>query len=431
MMKKNRNRFFTSYNELELEIIKSEHNRTRLMILALLVIIAISTLNSFFLDDVLASFFGGADIYYFVVGGLTGLMLFEGIVLLRINWFHKKGLRLPPVSKFMSSFIEVSFPSFLMYYMVTVKGHHSFIDSPLFALYFLILILSTLHLSFLLSFSLALVAALEYSAIIYMAFSSNEDATRISVLPEVSYYVRCGLILLCGAAAGFVAEEIKKRIRSYFVIHRSKNEIELTFGQQVSQEVVKAIAEQANTAKQVEATVLVFDIRNFSPFAEKHSPDEILDFQNKVFGPILDIVRQHNGIVNQILGDGIMATFGAPVSHPHHAQDALQAAIDIRKKISELISKAVIPEINIGIGIHAGEVITGNIGNEHRKQYSVTGAAVIIAFRVEKLNKEFNSEVLITETIKDKIDGSSVSLTTIGPTSMKGIGGMINIYKVN
>lgn len=423
--------FFTCFNDFELEIIKSEYNRARLMILVLLVIFSASIINSFFLDTSLIAFLGGVEGYYIIIGWVAVLTLFEIVVLVRIRWFHTRGLKLPYPFKIAYTFLEISLPGALMFYMITVKGHVVFLDSPLFTFYFLIICLSTLHLNFSLSFSPAFLASVQYAGLVYYCFYLKDGKDVFFQLPSISYYARCVMLLITGMIAGFVAEEIKKRVHSYLALQKSKLQMELTFGQQVSAEIVQALTEQGETARQLEATIMVLDIRNFSAFAEQHSPDEILDFQNRIFGPILNIIKHHNGIVNQILGDGIMATFGAPVSHANHARDALQAATEIREKVKALFQERVIPETHIGIGLHTGPIITGNIGNETRKQYSISGTAVIVAFRVEQLNKELGSELLITEERKQKINDDGKTLTYIGPTLLKGLGSPTAIYKVN
>jgi len=163
-------------------------------------------------------------------------------------------------------------------------------------------------------------------------------------------------------AGGFVAEELKKRIQTTVDLQRSKNEIEVLFGQQVSREILLTLVEDRGLAKKHEATVLAMDIRNFTAFAETHTPDEIMDYQNKIFGPVIDIINQHQGVVNQIMGDGMMATFGTPVPNPLHSDMAFEASLKIRNKIAELVGDQVIPETKIGLGLHTGDVITGNIG---------------------------------------------------------------------
>jgi adenylate cyclase len=191
-----------------------------------------------------------------------------------------------------------------------------------------------------------------------------------------------------------------------------------------------ALVEERGIAKKLEATVLALDIRNFSVFAERHTPDEIMDFQNKIFGPVIDIVNQHQGVVNQILGDGIMATFGTPVPNPLHADMAFQAALKIQEKIKQLVNQNIIPNTSVGLGLHTGDVVTGNIGSEYRKQYSISGSAVIVAFRIEQLNKELGTDFLISKEVKNRIEPGKITLTSLGKKTIKGFGSEVEIYKV-
>ena len=142
----------------------------------------------------------------------------------------------------------------------------------------------------------------------------------------------------------------------------------------------------------------------FRSFCEGKTPEEINKYQNEVLSFMIDIVKKNRGIVNQILGDGFMATFGAPVEDKNHTDNAVKAANEIIRQLNFYNEEGKIEKTNVGIGIHCGEVITGNVGTEDRKQYSVTGNTVILAARLEQLNKEFNSSVIVSKDVIDKIE---------------------------
>ncbi|PKV50134.1 class 3 adenylate cyclase [Aquimarina sp. MAR_2010_214] len=150
--------------------------------------------------------------------------------------------------------------------------------------------------------------------------------------------------------------------------------------------------------------IMFLDIRDFTSIAEKLNPEELINYQNNVFGFMIDIIQKYNGTINQLLGDGFMATFGAPVSHGNDCQNAFLAAKEILVEIKKQNDSKHIQETKIGIGLHAGDVVTGNVGNESRKQYSVTGNPVIIASRVEQLNKEYKTQLIITEEVHKNLD---------------------------
>jgi adenylate cyclase len=120
---------------------------------------------------------------------------------------------------------------------------------------------------------------------------------------------------------------------------------------------------------------MFMDIRNFTALVEHRTPEEIVALQNEVFGTAVEVINRHHGVINQFLGDGFMATFGAPLSAGNDCANALAAARELVARI----------RVRIGIGLHAGDAVTGNVGSAERKQYSVTGNVVILASRIEQL----------------------------------------------
>jgi class 3 adenylate cyclase len=162
--------------------------------------------------------------------------------------------------------------------------------------------------------------------------------------------------------------------------------------------------------------ILFLDIRNFTVKAEELSPEELIDFQNSIFSFMIDCIEEMHGNINQLLGDGFMATFGAPLSHGNDCQNAFDASQNILSKLEQKIKTKELPPFRIGIGLHAGNVVTGNVGNDNRKQYSVTGNPVIVASRIEQLNKTYYSQLIISEEVfknietKQKFKIESVSL---------------------
>jgi len=423
-------RFAITSPEFEKEIAKSEYQRTKLVIAFLLIGLTVVNINYFLLNKSVAEIYGGTVNYFFVIVWLVCFIVYEFVVLRIIGYHQKKYERITETFRFTHTLIEISVPSLLIFYMVHSSKLLPFIDSPVALVYFLFIILSVLHLDFKLSMFTSVLASVEYAAIIYYGFNvMAHDESKM--IPENSFYLRCIILMMSGLAGGFVAEELKKRIQTSFELQRAKNNIELLFGQQVSRTVLMELVEERDITKKQEATVLALDIRNFSVFAEKRDPDEILDFQNKIFSPMLEIINQHQGVVNQIMGDGLMATFGTPVSNPLHADMAFQASLKIKEKVKQLSSSGVIPDTRIGLGLHTGNVITGNIGNEDRKQYSISGSAVIIAFRVEQLNKEFGSDMLITGDVKERIALGKVPLVYHGLKSIKGFEYGVEVYQVD
>jgi class 3 adenylate cyclase len=176
---------------------------------------------------------------------------------------------------------------------------------------------------------------------------------------------------------------------------------------------------------------MFLDIRDFSHFCEGKTPEEINKYQNEVLSFMIDIVKANRGIVNQILGDGFMATFGAPVEDKNHTNNAVKAASEIIRQLNFNNEKGEIQKTNVGIGIHCGEVVTGNVGTEDRKQYSVTGNTVILAARLEQLNKEFNSSVIVSKDVIDNVNIEDIELRSLGNVTVKGFANPIEVYRLS
>jgi adenylate cyclase len=145
---------------------------------------------------------------------------------------------------------------------------------------------------------------------------------------------------------------------------------------------------------------------------------------------MIDSVYKHNGIINQFLGDGFMATFGAPVSKGNDSEHAYQAAVEIINSVNEKSKRGEIYETTVGIGLHTGKVVVGNVGTSLRKQYSITGNAVIIAARIEQLNKEYGSQLLVSGEVLQHVEKNSPKPESLGEVQLKGREKPVKLYKV-
>lgn len=237
-------------------------------------------------------------------------------------------------------------------------------------------------------------------------------------------------MMLTALSATFVASEIKLRHVSSFNLKSERDQMELLFDQQVSSEVVETLMNDNFSLNKHEVSILFLDIRNYSSFVEESDPHQVIEFQNKFFDPILRIIRDHEGITNQILGDGLMATFGAPVNDAKHAQHAFDTGVSILKKIDELVANKLLPPTRIGLGLHCGNVVLGNIGNEIRKQFSISGAAVVMAARLEQATKEYETDFMISKEILNAIDTGKSEITPLGSVKMKNISEKADAYGV-
>ena len=194
----------------------------------------------------------------------------------------------------------------------------------------------------------------------------------------------------------------------------------------LKQQVSGAVAEVLMTnvdptaVEQRFVCIMFLDIRDFTVFCEGRKPAEIIAYQNSIFGFIIDIIEEYHGVVNQLLGDGFMATFGAPISRGNDCLNAYQAANKIIKTLQKKVARKEVIDTRIGIGLHAGYVVTGNVGNEERKQYSITGNTVILAARLEQLNKEYGSTLVFSKEVYDALPENEKSPANFNPVMVKG-----------
>ena len=156
-----------------------------------------------------------------------------------------------------------------------------------------------------------------------------------------------------------------------------------------------------------EVTVLFCDIRSFTAMSEKMQAAEVVSLLNRYFTALGKCITAHHGIINKYIGDAIMAIFGAPVESSNSAQDAFDAALDMRKalvQVNKEFATEGLPELKFGIGIHTGPVFAGTIGAQNRMEYTVIGDTVNTASRLESLCKTYTTDLLISQATAEKID---------------------------
>ena len=210
-----------------------------------------------------------------------------------------------------------------------------------------------------------------------------------------------------------------------------------TFGKVVTPEIRNWLL-QGNTnlgGETVCATILFCDIRGFTTLSEQINPKQVVTLLNKYFSSMEQCIVKHNGIINKYIGDAIMAIFGVPLQNKNQALDAYNCCLDMRKTLIELnkeLEAENLPQIKFGIGLHTGNVLAGNIGSNSRMEYTVIGDTVNVASRIESLCKEYNCDLLISETTVEGMvscEGDLPMLQSMGETQIRGRKTAITIYK--
>jgi adenylate cyclase len=161
------------------------------------------------------------------------------------------------------------------------------------------------------------------------------------------------------------------------------------------------------------------DFRSFTAGARSRSPQQVVDRLDGAFAVLVEILDRHGGIVNKFLGDGFLALFGAPFAAPEAAHHAVAAAREMLAAM-EGVNNASSWPLRIGIGIHFGEVVAGNIGSPRRKEYTVIGDTVNFAARLEALNKDFDSQLLVSAAVRDALGDDGRDAVSLGEVAIRG-----------
>jgi adenylate cyclase len=179
-------------------------------------------------------------------------------------------------------------------------------------------------------------------------------------------------------------------------------------------------------------TILLSDIRDFTSMSERMAPEEVVSFLNDYFSEMVDAVFEHGGVLDKFIGDGMLAVFGSLDDEPDHGRRAVQAALRMKVILAKLNEERAVagrPPISIGIGIHTDDVIVGNIGSRRRLEYTVIGDGVNTCSRVEALNKEFGTTILITEATYAEVS-QEFECRLMPETSLRGKTKALRVYEV-
>jgi len=297
----------------------------------------------------------------------------------------------------------------------TAPGWVTFVTILGFAL---ILAISSLFLKTRWNIILPIILAVAYVFLIIILF-------EFGIILNILFPLLALLIIFTALAIfRYVAEEGEKQaIKKAFEFYLSPHVID---------EIMKDPGKLSLGGIKKEMTVLFSDIRGFTTLSEGLSPEELTDLMNKYLTEMTNIVLANDGVLDKYIGDALMAFWGAPLSQPRHAERACKTALRMIEKLDELNSSNVWPEgrkIAIGIGINTGEMVVGNMGAEKRFDYTVLGDAVNLGSRVESINKQYGTKIIITEFTKAEISDEFVT-RYLDKVTVKGKSEPVKIFEL-
>ena len=218
---------------------------------------------------------------------------------------------------------------------------------------------------------------------------------------------------------------------------REKEMIRSTFGRYMSKEVVDGflngkVSLELGGGELKEMTVLMSDIRGFTEFSEKLPPQEVVNLLNRYFTEMVQAIAANGGTVDKFIGDAILAVFGWPLSRQEHEKLAVAAALDMKTRLAalnaELVKEGRKP-IAIGIAIHSGKAVAGNIGSQEKVQYTVIGDAVNVASRMESANKDYGTDLIVSQPVY-LATKEHYEFRDIGEKPIRGRSESVHIYQV-
>ncbi len=222
--------------------------------------------------------------------------------------------------------------------------------------------------------------------------------------------------------------------------HRKENEekrkIKAAFQQYLMPAVIEELLNDPSKLRlggeKKNLAILFSDVRGFTTLSEKMTPEQLTSFLNEYLDHMTNIILENRGTVDKYIGDAIMAFWGAPIKDPEHIMLAVKTSVEMMEKMHELRRSwktRGLPDIDIGIGINAGDVVVGNMGSHKRFDYTCLGDHVNLASRIEALNKMYGTHIIVSENVIKYVEKTYVC-RELDLVTVKGKKEPVGIYEV-
>lgn len=231
---------------------------------------------------------------------------------------------------------------------------------------------------------------------------------------------------------GVIVNQAGKRIETQ---QAEQDQLKTIFGNYVSPEVAQTILKQPGQIQlggiKQDVTVLFADIRGFTAFSEQTSPEHVVRILNQIFSKMTGVIHEFGGTIDKFIGDSVMVVFGALIRKPDDTERAVRAALKMQKIFAAYLREAkqqdVDLPISLGIGIHCGEAIVGNIGSPDRMNYTVIGDTVNFASRLESIAKP--GQVIVSQAVRNRLT-LPVQTETLENIQIKGKSGDFTLFVI-
>src|SRR5215470_1623851 len=406
---------------LSAEILASEQIRIRVLA-AILGVVLIGDQLLFLLGrDLMKRLLQNAAPTWLPLRMIGPFLAYELVVLIGLRYRISRGKDLPRVLRFANVMIETSLPTVIIWSANQYTSPAVAFGTWPSMLYFMFIVASTLRLDFVLPALTGAVAAAGYLGVAFAVLPIDPTSSD-PVLVPLFHLTRAGLMLLAGILAGLVAMRLRAKFTLAVAESAARERVINLFGQHVSPAVVDRLLDSPAEFKGEtrEICVMFLDIRNFTANARHRPPEEVVEFLNSTFAFMIDAVDRNHGFINKFLGDGFMAVFGAPLDDPAAARHGVAAAREILAEIERRgLADGPWP-LKVGIGLHIGLAVTGNIGSPRRKEFTAIGDTVNLASRLEQLTKEHAARLIVSDEVMSALGDTAGAASPLEGVTLKG-----------
>lgn len=365
------------------------------------------------------------------ITGLVAVMLPCFICVFLIIHFG----RYHPLLTFINSFLQISLVSGAIFFDTLVYGANYALSSMPPLAYALVIVVTAFRLRPSMGLFSGSIAAVQF--IFLYVFMRHVDSSltseKISQIPSLDWSVtimKIVILMAMGIACSFTAIRLKKELYRFVSSAELEMQMQRSLGRYVSRDILAQIKddnEKIISSRISDVVVMFGDIRNFTQFSGHHSPEIVAEFLNQYFDRVNEVIERHGGFINKFLGDGFLAVFGLFDKKTDPIRTSTEASLEILAKTRQYLGDQ---NLGMGLGLNYGPVIAGEIGSSGRCEYTVIGDTVNIASRIESLNRQLGTEILVSGSFAARLEGNKYQKKDMGEHRIRGVSEPVNVLSI-